>query len=108
MSRLMTKSVAAWEDDGGARRAPPAASAVRSGNQDQVEAKPGDSILHRRLEKRHKRHVLRARQQVNLSQIDVRTPEQLKAARGASRRITGQRNDSHALPSTPVKHEAGS
>jgi hypothetical protein len=64
-------------------------------------------VVNKRLEKRHKRHVLRARERVNLSQPDLRTAEQLKAAREASRRKTGPRIDSHALYSTPVKHEAG-
>jgi len=35
--------------------------------------------------KRHKRQVSRARQRVRVSEPDVRTPEQLKAAREASR-----------------------
>jgi hypothetical protein len=64
--------------------------------------------MNKRLEKRHKRQALRARERVNLSQPDVRTPEQLKAAREASRGMTGSRNDSRALYSTPAKHEAGS
>jgi hypothetical protein len=64
--------------------------------------------MNKKLEKRHKRQVLRARERVNLSQPDVRTPEQLRAAREASRGITGARNDSRALYSTPVKHEPGS
>jgi hypothetical protein len=64
--------------------------------------------MNKRLEKRHKRQVLRARERVTVSQPDVRTPEQLKVAREASRGMTGPRNDTRALYSTPVKHEAGS
>lgn len=64
--------------------------------------------MNKRLDKRHKRQVLRGRERVRLSQPDVRTPEQLKAAREASQSLTGRRNDPHALYSTPVKPEAGS
>jgi hypothetical protein len=35
--------------------------------------------------KRHKRQVSRARERVRVSEPDIRTPEQLKAAREASR-----------------------
>jgi len=41
--------------------------------------------MDKRLEKRHKRQVARAREHVKLSEPDVRTPEQIKAAREASR-----------------------
>jgi hypothetical protein len=64
--------------------------------------------MNKSLEKRHKRQVSRARERVNLSQPDVRTPEQLKAAREASRVMTGPRNDSHVLYATSVKHESRS
>jgi hypothetical protein len=37
------------------------------------------------LEKRHKRKVARAKARVKVSEPDVRTPEQIKAAREASR-----------------------
>jgi hypothetical protein len=39
----------------------------------------------KRLLKRHNRQVTRARERVRLSQPDVRTPEQVKAAREAGR-----------------------
>ncbi|MEP7367403.1 MAG: hypothetical protein ABI972_29440 [Acidobacteriota bacterium] len=42
------------------------------------------------LEKRHKRKVARAKARVKLSEPDVRTPEQIKAAREASRAPTGR------------------
>jgi hypothetical protein len=41
--------------------------------------------MNKRIEKRHKRQVSRAKQRVRLSEPDVRTPEQMKADREASR-----------------------
>lgn len=41
--------------------------------------------MNKRLMKRHKRQVTRARERVKLSEPDVRTPEQVRAAREASR-----------------------
>ena len=41
--------------------------------------------MDKRLTKRHKRQVLRERERVRVSEPDVRTPEQLRAAREASR-----------------------
>jgi len=41
--------------------------------------------MDKRLAKRHKRQVSRAKEHVKLSEPDVRTPEQIKAAREASR-----------------------
>ena len=41
--------------------------------------------MDKRLLKRHKRQVSRARERVRVSEPDVRTPEQLRAAREASR-----------------------
>ena len=41
--------------------------------------------MDKRLMKRHKRQVARAKENVKLSEPDVRTPEQIKAAREASR-----------------------
>jgi hypothetical protein len=54
--------------------------------------------MNKRILKRHKRQVSRARERVRLSEPDLRTPEQVKAAREAGR---GRRNDPHALYSTP-------
>lgn len=48
--------------------------------------------MDKRLAKRHKRQVARAKQHVKLSEPDVRTPEQIKAAREASRPPTGHGN----------------
>ena len=41
--------------------------------------------MDKRLAKRHKRQVARAREHVKLSEPDVRTHEQIEAAREASR-----------------------
>ncbi len=41
--------------------------------------------MDKRLAKRHKRQVARAKERVKLSEPDLRTPEQIKAAREASR-----------------------
>ena len=41
--------------------------------------------MDKRIAKRHKRQVQRARERIRLSEPDVRTPEQLRAAREASR-----------------------
>ena len=41
--------------------------------------------MDKRLAKRHKRQVARAKEHVKLSEPDLRTPEQIKAAREASR-----------------------
>ena len=41
--------------------------------------------MDKRLAKRHKRQVARAKEHVKLSEPDVRTPEEIKAARDASR-----------------------
>lgn len=56
--------------------------------------------MDKRLLKRHKRKVSRARERIRVSEPDVRTPEQLRAAREASRPAYS------ALPSHTVKSEA--
>ena len=40
--------------------------------------------MDKRLQKRHKRQVARAKERVRLSEPDLRTPEQLRAAREAA------------------------
>jgi len=45
--------------------------------------------MNKRLLKRHKRQVARGREQVRLSEPDLRTPEEIKAAREASRPAGG-------------------
>ena len=57
--------------------------------------------MNKRLLKRHKRQVARAKERVKLSKPDLRTPEQLKAAREVSRSIAGRSTDPHAYYSTP-------
>lgn len=46
--------------------------------------------MDKRLAKRHKRQVTRARENVKLSEPDLRTPEEIKAAREASRASINQ------------------
>jgi hypothetical protein len=55
--------------------------------------------MNKRIEKRHKRQVLRAKQRVRLSEPDVRTPEEIKAAREASRPDFGRVAGSSSVPS---------
>jgi len=52
--------------------------------------------MDKRLAKRHKRQVSRARERVRLSEPDLRTPEQIKAAREASRPVTSRGNPGSA------------
>jgi len=54
----------------------------------------------KRLAKRHKRQVARARQKVRLSEPDLRTPEQIAAARLASR--PDLRREQGPWPSLPA------
>ena len=64
--------------------------------------------MNKRLQKRHKRQVSRARDQVKLSEPDVRTPEQIRAAREGSRPAGGWGNSPHAKYSTPsIPNRAG-
>lgn len=52
--------------------------------------------MDKRLAKRHKRQVARAREHVKLSEPDLRTPEQIKAAREASRPDLARTSDANA------------
>jgi hypothetical protein len=64
--------------------------------------------MDKRLQKRHKRQVSRAKERVRLSAPDLRTPEQLRAAREASQPAGGWRNRAHALYSKPsIPNQAG-
>src|SRR5437588_9225416 len=63
--------------------------------------------MNKRLEKRHKRQVARSKQRVKLSEPDVRTPEQLSAAREASRAVSSVRNDPRADHFTPSVNRTG-
>jgi hypothetical protein len=63
--------------------------------------------MNKRLAKRHQRQVARAKDRVKLSEPDVRTPEQLAAAREASRAVSSVRNDPHAHYSTAPSNHLG-
>jgi hypothetical protein len=58
--------------------------------------------MNKRLEKLHKRKVARAKEKVRLSEPDLRTPEQIAAAREVSRSVPALRHDPHALYSPPT------
>jgi hypothetical protein len=57
--------------------------------------------MNKRLLKRHKRQVSRAKQKVRLSEPDVRTPEQVRAAREASHPAADRRGHGQAPYPTP-------
>ena len=58
--------------------------------------------MDKRLAKRHKRKVARARERGGLTEPDLRTPEEIKAAREASRPDAGRGGPNQATGSTPV------
>jgi hypothetical protein len=64
--------------------------------------------MNKRLAKRHKRQVSRERERVRLSEPDVRTPEQIQAAREASRPTGGRSSFGSLRNSTPAhqNHQA--
>jgi len=66
----------------------------------------GNTRMNKRLLKRHKRQVARAKEAVKRSEPDVRTAEQLAAAREASRAVTGRRNALRPHYSTPPSNRA--
>lgn len=51
--------------------------------------------MNKRLQKRHKRQVSRAKEQGRTSEPDVRTAEQIRAAREASQPAGGWRDAAH-------------
>jgi len=57
--------------------------------------------MSKQLVKRHKRQVARAKERVKLSEPDLRTPEQVRAAREASRPASGWRSSNPAHSSAP-------
>lgn len=57
--------------------------------------------MSKQLDKRHKRQVARAKQKVKLSEPDVRTPEQIRAAREASAPAGGWRSGPSASYAGP-------
>ena len=65
--------------------------------------------MDKRLQKRHKRQVSRAKDRVKLSEPEVRTPEEIKTAREASRPPRGWGKGPPANYATPpVQGHAGS
>ena len=66
--------------------------------------------MDKRLQKRHQRHVDRARNKVRISEPDVRTPEEIKAAQEASRpavaRVSG--GPGYTAPAIGKSRAAGS
>ena len=60
--------------------------------------------MDKRLAKRHKRQVARARANVKTSEPDLRTPEQVEADREASRAGGGIDQSKMAVPSRPMRH----
>jgi hypothetical protein len=63
--------------------------------------KRGEKPMSNKLMKRHKRQVARAKDRVKLSEPDVRTAEQLRAARAASQPAGGWRNSPNAHYAKP-------
>jgi hypothetical protein len=59
--------------------------------------------LNKRLLKRHKRQVARAKEHVKLSEPDLRTPEQITAAREAGRSAGGRREGAQGPSATPSR-----
>jgi hypothetical protein len=57
--------------------------------------------MDKRLAKRHTRQVSRAKERIALSEPDLRTPEQIKAAREASRLAVSRGSGTNAFGSTP-------
>jgi hypothetical protein len=61
--------------------------------------------MDKRLAKRHKRQVARAKAHAKTSEPDLRTPEQIEADRQASQAGGGIMNQSKvAVPSRPNRH----
>jgi hypothetical protein len=65
--------------------------------------------MNKRLAKRHKRQVARKKEHVKISEPDLRTPEQIAAAREAGRTNVGRGNDANLrlATSTGSRHAPG-
>ena len=66
--------------------------------------------MNKRLAKRHKRQVARKKEHAKMSEPDLRTPEQIKAAREAGRTNVGRGNDAilgHATTSAGNRQARG-
>ena len=57
--------------------------------------------MDKRLAKRHKRQVTRAKQKLKLSEPDLRTPEEIKTARETSRASIGGGSEGANRSTTP-------
>ena len=57
--------------------------------------------MNKRLLKRHKRQVARAKEHVKMSEPDLRSPEQITAAREAGRSAGARRGGSEAPSAMP-------
>ncbi len=65
-------------------------------------------LTRKRLQKRHDRHVSRAKAGAKVSEPDVRTPEQIEAAREASRPAASRMKDPNAHYTSPsVRNKGG-
>jgi hypothetical protein len=62
--------------------------------------------LNKRLLKRHKRQVARAKEHVKMSEPDLRTPEEITAAREAGRSAGGRRqgSETQSAVQAPRRH----
>jgi len=63
--------------------------------------------MNKRILKRHKRHVARAKHRVRLSEPDLRTPEQVTAARKASQPVGGWRAPNAQYVNAPTRTNSG-
>ena len=64
--------------------------------------------MNKRIMKRHKRQVSRAKERIRLSEPDLRTPEQLTTAREVSRSIASRHSLPHVHYSSPsIRNPAG-
>ena len=61
--------------------------------------------MDKRLVKRHKRQVLRAKEHKRQSEPDIRTPEQVKAAREASRATLDRKQGLYVSHPAPPRNE---
>ena len=62
--------------------------------------------MNQRLAKRHKRQVSRAKERLRFSEPDLRTPEQIKAARDASRPADARNREANVHK--PIPSSGGS
>ena len=63
--------------------------------------------MNKRLEKRHKRQVARDRERGKVSEPDLRTPEEIAAARQASGAVANRRTDLRPNYVRPAPNRAG-